>query len=108
MRIYISGPVSGKDPEETRARFARVAEAIGKAGHTAVNPMDVFGWGLSWGTYIQMDFDIIGSGDIDGMYMLRGWDESHGACLERYFAMLNGVPVHYQDPVEEMKFNGGE
>lgn len=105
MRIYISGPISGKDPEETRARFGHVAEMIREAGHVPVNPMDVYGWGLSWKTCIQMDFDVIQSGDIDGMYMLRGWDESHGACLERYFARLNGIPVHYQDPEEEAKFN---
>lgn len=105
MRIYISGPISGKDPEETRARFGHVADLIRNAGHVPVNPMDVNDWGLSWKTYIQMDFDVIQSGDIGGMYMLRGWDESHGACLERYFAMLNGIPVHYQDPEEEAKFN---
>lgn len=28
--------------------------------------------------------------------MLIGWKNSHGACLERYCAQLNKIPVWYQ------------
>lgn len=104
MRIYISGPISGKDPEETREAFGRVADLIRETGNVPVNPREINGWALSWGAYMQIGFDVIRSGEIDLVYMLRGWEESHGACLERYFAMLQGIPVTYQSAEDREKF----
>ena len=104
MRIYISGSISGRAPEEYRAAFNEAAGIIRRAGHEAVNPVDVSGWGLTWGTYMQIAADVINSGEVDAVYMLEGWEASFGACLERYFAVVKGIPVWYQAREDGKKY----
>lgn len=94
MKIYISGPITGKP--DAKNNFDRVADVIRIAGHTPINPVDVSGWELDWLTCLQIAFAVLSSGQIGAVYMLRGWQGSHGACLERYWSRLNGVPIIYQ------------
>lgn len=37
----------------------------------------------------------------DGILMLKGWNMSHGAQLERYVAIEMGLTVHYEDEIED-------
>ena len=104
MRIYISGPISGKDKRRTLDRFRNAADVIAAAGHTPVSPTQISGWGLSWSTYMQIAFDVLKSGDIDAVYMLSGWQDSHGACLERYTARVSGMPVFYQNRDDRIRY----
>ena len=97
MRIYISGPISGQDKRRTLDRFRNAADAIAAAGHTPVSPTQISGWGLRWSTYMQIAIDVLKSGDIDAVYMLCGWRDSFGACLERYIAQASGIPVFHQN-----------
>lgn len=39
-KIYISGPISGRDLQERRRTFAAVAEDIYRKGDIPVNPLD--------------------------------------------------------------------
>ena len=95
-RIYISGPISGRPVADAVEKFDEVADAIKETGNIPVNPVDMAGWRLDWKTYMQLAQVILFSGQIDRIYMLAGWDKSHGACLERYYARLAGIPVSYQ------------
>lgn len=109
MKIYISGPISGQDRIRTMDRFYNTARIIQEAGHKAINPIDIADWGLDWSTYMQIAFDILQSGEIDVVYMLSGWEESTGASLERYLAIIKGIPVEYQSAEDrkQYKANGG-
>ena len=95
-RIYISGPISGRPIADAVEKFDEVADSIKETGNIPVNPADTAGWRLDWKTYIQLAQVILFSGQIDMIYMLDGWQDSHGAVLERYYAKLAGIPVSYQ------------
>lgn len=104
MRIYISGPISGREPEDYKAQFGRAAEIIRGTGNEAINPAECSDWGLSWDGYMKIARAILGSGEVDAIYMLRGWNESPGAARERFAAMCNGIPVVYQDAADKKRF----
>lgn len=105
MRIYISGPISGQDRIRTVDRFNNTARIIEEAGHRAINPINIAGWGLEWSTYMQIAFDVLKSGDVDVVYMLSGWQESNGASLERYMAIIKGIPVAYQSAEDRLQYD---
>lgn len=102
MKIYISGPITGN--EKFREQFNRAEEIIKGTGNEAINPASGSDWGLSWSMYMQLAKAIIDSGDVDAIYMLRGWDRSRGASRERFWAAARGIPVIYQDAKDEKKF----
>jgi len=104
MRIYISGPITGREPEQYRADFRRAAEIIRETGHEAINPAELSYWGLSWDQYMDIARMVLNSGEVDAIYMLRGWSESRGASRERFIASSNGIPVIYQDAADEEKY----
>lgn len=41
MKVYISGPMTGLTEEDSRARFARVEQAVRAEGLTPINPWDI-------------------------------------------------------------------
>lgn len=96
MNIYISGPITGRTPEEVQTAFGLAAEMIRAEGFTAINPADISGWRLSWTTYMHIAREILISGEIDAVYMLEGWEGSRGATLERKWALSMGKPVYYE------------
>lgn len=107
MRIYISGPITGKDPMVVLENFGAVALAIAGAGHYPINPSSMINFGLSWETYMKISSDILRSGEVDRMVMLEGWEKSKGAVIEWRFAKSAGIPIGYQSIMDE-KMYGGE
>ena len=92
MRIYISGPIRGR--EDYEERFAEAASAIKAAGHTYVNPavlsrlipdMDDF-----W--YLKYDSGLLLL--CDAVCYLPGSDKSQGCAEEREWAKKLGLPVY--------------
>ena len=104
MKVYISGPITGRSEEQYRAAFGHAAEIIRDTGHEAINPVDCSGWGLSWDGYMQIARTVLSSGEVDAVLMLKGWEESRGAARERFFASSAGIPVIYQDAGDEKKY----
>ena len=96
-KMYISGPISGIDKLLAFKRFREVSEVVKLAGWTPINPMAMESYELTWGTYMQIASAILNSGEIDGIYMLRGWRKSRGALIERAIANARKIPVYYQD-----------
>lgn len=96
MKVYISGPITGKTMSELAGSFEVVADRIRRAGFTPINPFDMAHWGLSWGTYMRIAAEILTSGEVDAVYMLRGWGRSKGATMEHKWAKRLGIPVYYQ------------
>lgn len=102
MRIYISGPITGK--EKYREEFGKAAELIRENGHEAINLAECSEWGLSWDGYMQIAKAVLNSGEVDAIYMLRGWDKSAGAARERFMASCNGIQIAYQDAADEKRY----
>lgn len=106
MKIYISGPITGKPRCKVYDAFYEAACLILDAKHTPVNPIDIAAWDLTWSTYMNIAMDVIRPEEIDVIYMLDGWDESKGARLERALAIQRGVPVLYQMKRDREKYGG--
>lgn len=95
MKIYISGKISGTDLTETRKRFASVAKVMKRIGVEPVNPLEN---GLSehdsWEAHMLKDIaDLL---QCKAIYMLQGWQDSKGACIEHYIATKIGMHIMYE------------
>lgn len=91
MMIYISGPMTGL-PAFNYPAFFEAARELEAAGHEPLNPAR---WGPdecdSWKCFMQlalMDLAV-----ADGVAVLSGWADSHGAALEVHIAKTIGLPV---------------
>lgn len=95
-RCYISGPVTGRDIELVRARFARVADSLERRGYMAVNPLDN---GLPehapWEQHMAEDITTLMR--CRSIYMLSDWQQSHGARLEHAIAKRCNLQIIYED-----------
>lgn len=95
MKIYISGKISGTDLTETRKRFASVAKVMKRIGVEPINPLEN---GLSehdrWEAHMLKDIaDLL---QCKAIYMLQGWQDSKGACIEHYIATKIGMHIMYE------------
>lgn len=93
MRIYISLPISGHDPERSRER-AEIAKAmVERKGHTAVTPFEVCpDPGLSYAEYIGRDITALLR--CDGIFQLAGWSLSKGCQIEWRAAQTFGKKIY--------------
>ena len=109
MKIYLSGPISGRSEAEARDHFADVAYALmkehqrrndesrGKLGALIlINPMQINCWRLSWETYMQIFRDLLEDPSVDAICMLKGWENSKGAKTELALAAARGKTVIYE------------
>lgn len=65
---------------------------IEAAGFIAINPCTLINGGgkLTWEDYIDMDLAILKK--CNCIYMLNGWQNSRGACIEKEYADRHGIP----------------
>jgi hypothetical protein len=102
VRVYVSGPVSGRPREEAVRAFADAARDLRDRGHDPIDPM---GFplnsvdGLPWSAYLRQDLAALVL-VCDGILMLKGWTRSRGARLERSVAKRLGLAVMYADDAE--------
>jgi hypothetical protein len=92
MKFYISGKISGNS--DFKADFERGEQFIKEKGYTAINPVKI-DLPLSYEEFMQVDFKLI---DLcDGIYMLKGWQDSKGARAELSYAKALNKQVKYED-----------
>lgn len=101
MRVYISGPISGRPDEEWRAEFNAAEQKLTEQGHTVENPVRISGSverlcenggrRPSYGDYMRMDLCILLT--CDAIAMLPGWLQSKGARIELSVAEACGLEV---------------
>lgn len=93
MRIYISGRITGLPYPIAVKRFAVAARRLRNLGHHPVNPIDN---GLprdaTWAEYMRAGLATLRR--CDGICMLRGWERSRGAQIERRAALKRGMPIY--------------
>lgn len=94
MKVYISGPMTGL-PDYNRAAFFRAAEELKEKGcyvpvHTA--------WmidQLTRADYMRMALQMMLT--CDAIYLLRGWENSLGARVEKSIADVCGLQLMYEE-----------
>ena len=92
MKIYISGKVTGEDPQECEKKFNNAAEYLKSKGHTPINPYSILkDSGLGYEDFMWVCFRLIDLCDV--IYMLRDYKQSSGAMRELAYA---GATNKYQ------------
>lgn len=102
MRIvYVSGQYRGNIKDNIqRARLA--AEALWREGYAVICPhlntahMDGI---IPDGQFLEGDLEILGRliPDRDMVYMLKGWEQSEGAKMEKEYAEKIGLEIIYEN-----------
>lgn len=96
MKIYISGKITGTS--DYMDRFAKAEKALRTKGWEVVNPAKECAdlpKNLPWEEYMKHDVRLLAG--CDAIYMLDGWRQSRGACLERELALNLKLKVLYGD-----------
>lgn len=101
MKIYISGPITGVT--SYRRRFARVERALRNLGHTPMNPA-VVSEGFDYDDYMKICRVMLEV--CDAIFMMPGWEKSHGANIELGWAEELELPVFYS--LEQVPDERGE
>ena len=90
MKIYISLPISGRE-EKARDRAQIIAKKIKEAGHTPVNPFDIYA-GENPGYFDHLCADLRVLMDCDAVYFDEDWESSCGCnieiCTTSYLALF--------------------
>lgn len=107
-RIYISGPISGHDKEECKARFKKAQQQLETMGWEVFNPMEN---GLSFDadTHRHMHRDLAEltneSRPFSAIYMMKKWTHSAGCKLEFDTATAIGLDVYFEGSYVIVKFS---
>ena len=102
-RIYISGPISGLNPEMRRKAFKETEWMLNAQGYEPVNPMEN-GLPSDATTHEHMRKDIELLLTCDMIYMMRLWTHSKGCKVEFDVATAIDLPVFFEESGEFIKF----
>ena len=96
--IYISGPITGLKEEDAKAAFDKAEELLEVEYERVVNPMRFeVAYQSAKLTYDEMmDIDLRLLKMCKAIYMLKNWEGSKGACLERLTALQLGMKIIYE------------
>ena len=93
MIIYISGRITGLPYPIVVKRFAVAARRLSELGHHPVNPIyNGLPRDATWAEHMRADLATLKT--CDGVCMLRGWERSRGAQIERHVALKRGMPIY--------------
>ena len=88
-KVYIAGQIS--DNPNFRKEFATAEKKLQELGYEPVNPAKYEPPNMPYKYYISRG--IIMLSGCDKIYMLKGWQRSPGATLEKHFAETVGIEV---------------
>lgn len=96
MKVYVAGKISGLDRKSAGEKFASTAEKLKADGHEVFVPTVLPDYpNVPHEDYMHVCYAII---DIcDAVYMLKDWQDSKGARLERNYALDWDKWVFYED-----------
>lgn len=97
-KIYISGPMTGIE-DFNREAFMKAEWNLMEMGYSQeeiVNPAR-FPFREDGDYNIMLEICLAMMRDCKTIYMLDGWEESKGACMELGFALAKGMEVIYAD-----------
>lgn len=89
MKVYISGPMTGK-PDLNFPEFMATEDKLQEQGWIVINPARM-PQGLSYAEYMKLDLFLLGM--CEAIYLLEGWQHSKGARAELSFAISLGLTI---------------
>lgn len=89
MKLYISGPMTGK-PDLNFPAFMAAEAKLQAKNVIVINPARM-PQGLSYAEYMKLDLFLLGM--CDAIYLLDGWQHSKGARAELSFAISLGFTI---------------
>lgn len=95
-RIYLSGPISGRNPEECRQAFAKAESKLQDMGFEVFNPLkNGLPFDAETHRHMHRDLNVLTSEDkpFDYIYMMQRWLHSAGCKLEFDVATACGISV---------------
>ena len=104
-RIYISGPISGREINECRADFQRAEYEMIARGFEPVNPVaeaDKHPEHTTTHDHMRHDIELLMT--CDYIYMMRKWTHSKGCKVEFDVATAIGLPVFFEEASELIQF----
>ena len=106
-RVYISGPITGRDLAEASAHFQRAEDDLQRQGNLTISPlkMRLPVWLARHGCYrLCLLIELVWMAyRADCIYLLRGWHDSRGAKTEKALAAALDLPVLYEQTKAEMR-----
>ena len=94
MRIYISGPIT--NVLDYKEKFARAEQNL-KAKYPdaeIINPTVLDKLPLTYDEYMELDLRLLGM--CEGIYMLKGWEDSKGSNREYGYALAKGKAIYFE------------
>lgn len=100
MKVYISGKITGLDPEIVRRNFDLSIESVKNLGFEPVSPYLKNGIpdDAVWQKHMVKDIELLFS--CDAIYMQKNWRDSIGSRIEHYIAIETGMHVFYHAKLE--------
>ena len=100
MKIYISGKITGLEPEDAFNNFEQASTEVCheyEPIHTMQKYRNIPGWG--WKEYMVVSIELLLS--CHAIYMLTNWKDSKGARIEHSIATEMGMVIEYQSFVDK-------
>lgn len=98
MKIYISGKITGIPIQEAETKFQAAQDLLEELGFDVVNPLkNGLKKNSSYEEHMKIDIELLISCDI--VYMLNGWIDSVGACIEYDIAVRMGKKILFESEV---------
>lgn len=92
--IYVAGPMRGY-PELNFPAFYEATDGLKEEGWVVLNPAETPMGLKSPKAYLLIDLMMLA--EADAIYMMKGWEDSKGACLEHAWAEVLGIEIFYED-----------
>lgn len=99
MKVYLSGPMTGK-PDLNFPAFHANAAWLRSKGFEVVNPAELNpDASLSWAACMRTDIKALC--DCEGIVLMEGWEGSSGAHLELHIAHRLEMKIMHMDQVRD-------
>lgn len=94
-KIYISGPISGHNPDIVRVRFATAMKVFENGPFEPLSPLEN---GLpdtaTYDEHMLRDLEMLS--ECSAIYMLKGWEKSKGCKIEFAHAVANKISIIFE------------
>lgn len=101
MLVYIASRYTADTPEEINQNVIKATEAgkaLLKRGYCVIVPHSMTqawdqGTDLTWEDFMRNCLTMLER--CDAICLLEGWEQSHGANMEKTFAQAHDMPIYY-------------